>query len=356
VTATAAAENSRLGGDPREPKQTVSSRIIRRPVINKWWQRGHLSKCTLSELPIGKQTVMAMSIKLATACALMMVVSCGWAASSTTVWDTSSIEQLTGAKGTYNEKEKVFKVSMPRADLHLTIDGVKMNPALGLTSWAAFTQTADGVMVMGDTVLLESQVGPVMTTALENGLEVTALHNHFFYDSPKIMFMHIGGHGDQQKLARGVGAVFAKIKDTSVANSPRATADIDPAKTNLDPNKIESIVGAKGDLKDGVLKFTFGRTSHMHGNEVGNAMGVNTWAAFAGSDAQAVVDGDFVVLESELQPVLLALRHADIEVVAIHNHMTHEEPRMIFLHYWGIGPTEKLAHGLKAALSQTKTL
>lgn len=270
--------------------------------------------------------------------------------------DTASIEQLTGAKGAYNEKEKVFKVSVPRSDLKLTIAGVKMVPALGLTSWAAFTPADSGVMVMGDTVLLESQVGPVMTTALDSGLEVTALHNHFFYDSPKVMFMHIGGHGDQQKLARAVGAVFSKIKETSTENSSRPTVSIDPAQTSLDPKKIESIVGSKGDLKDGVFKLTFGRTSHMHGLDVGNAMGVNTWAAFAGSDTQAVIDGDFVVLESELQPVLLALRHADIEVVAIHNHMTNEEPRMVFLHYWGIGSTEKLASGLKSALSKTKTL
>jgi hypothetical protein len=271
-------------------------------------------------------------------------------------FDTAAIEQLTGAKGTYNEKEKVFKVSVPRSDLKLTIAGVKMIPSLGLTSWAAFTPTKQGVMVMGDTVLTESQVARVMTTALENGLEVTALHNHFFYDSPKVMFMHIGGHGEQDKLARGVGAVFAKIKETSTSDTARTAVDIDPAKTTLDPKKIESIVGAKGDLKDGVFKLTFGRTSHMHGQEVGNAMGVNTWAAFAGSDTQAVVDGDFVVLESELQGVLLTLRHADIEVVAIHNHMTHEEPRMVFLHYWGIGSTEKLANGLKSALGQTKTL
>ena len=270
--------------------------------------------------------------------------------------DTAAIEQLTGLKGAYNEREKVFKVSAPRSDLKLTIAGVKMVPALGLTSWAAFTPAENGVMVMGDTVVLESQVGPVMTTALENGLEVTALHNHFFYDSPKVMFMHIGGHGDQNKLARAVGAVFSKIKETSTANVARPTANIDPAQTTLDPKKIEAIVGSKGDLKDGVYKITLGRTSHMQGHEVGNAMGVNTWAAFAGSDTQAVVDGDFVVLESELRPVLLALRRADIEVVAIHNHMTHDEPRMVFLHYWGIGPTNKLAGGLKAALRQTKTL
>lgn len=299
-----------------------------------------------------------MRIKIAIAAAMLVGSAClaRTFAADTGTLDTASIERLTGVRGAYNDREHVFKVSVPRSDLKLTIAGVKMVPALGLTSWAAFTPSNDGVMVMGDTVVLESQVGAVMTTALENGLEVTALHNHFFYDSPKVMFMHIGGHGQQDALARGVGAVFAKIKETSTASAPPVTATIDPAQTTLDPKKIEGIVGAKGDLKDGVFKLTLGRTSHMHGSEVGNAMGVNTWAAFAGSDTRAVVDGDFVVLESELQPVLLALRHADIEIVAIHNHMTHEEPRMVFLHYWGIGSTEKLATGLRSALSQTRTL
>src|SRR3954471_174100 len=145
-------------------------------------------------------------------------VGSSWAAAPTAL-DTAAIEQLTGAKGSYNDREKVFKVSVPRSDLKLTIAGVKMVPALGLTSWAAFTPTTDGVMVMGDTVLLESQVAPVMTAALDNGLEVTALHNHFFYDSPKVMFMHIGGHGEQDKLARAVGAVFSMIKETSTSDT-----------------------------------------------------------------------------------------------------------------------------------------
>jgi hypothetical protein len=306
----------------------------------------------VDEVIMRKRIAIGLAVFIGAACAGLVSAE----ETHPTALDTAAIEQLTGAKGAYNEKEKVFKVSAPRSDLKLTIAGVKMIPALGLTSWAAFTPAKGGVMVMGDTVVLESQVGPVMTTALENGLEVTALHNHFFYDSPKVMFMHIGGHGEQAKLARAVGAVFSKIKETSTEKVSQPTVNIDPAQTSLDPKKIETIVGTKGDLKDGVYKLTLGRTSHMHGEEVGNAMGVNTWAAFAGSDTQAVVDGDFVVLESELQPVLLALRHADIEVVAIHNHMTHEEPRMVFLHYWGIGSTEKLAGGLKTALSQTKTL
>jgi hypothetical protein len=264
--------------------------------------------------------------------------------------DTANIEQLTGLKGTLNEKEGVFKVSYPRSDLQVTAAGVKMTPALGLTAWTAFTKVGDHVAVMGDIVLTEDQVNPAMSAALDNGLEVTALHNHFFWETPRVMFMHIGGMGDETKLATAVGKVFAKLKEKGEVPN----ADIDPAKTSLDPAKIDAVLGQKGELKDGVYKVTIGRDTKMHGHSMGNAMGVNTWAAFAGGDDQAMVDGDFAMLESELQPVLKALRGAGINIVAIHQHMTNETPRIMFLHYWGFGPAAKLAGGLKTALAQTK--
>lgn len=264
--------------------------------------------------------------------------------------DTAKIEELTGAKGKLDEKEGAFKVSVPRSDLSVTAAGVRLTPPMGLTSWAAFTRAGGQTMVMGDIVLLEDQVNPVMSVALDNGLEVTALHNHFFWDTPKVMFMHIGGMGDGAKLAAAVGKIFAKIKDTSGGKGQVPTADIDPAKTSLAPEKIESVLGVKGDLKDGVYKIVIGRTAKMHETEIGSTMGVNTWAAFAGSDDQAVVDGDFAMLEPELQSVLKALRGAGINVVAIHQHMTGESPRVMFLHYWGIGSTQALARGLKGAL------
>ncbi len=265
--------------------------------------------------------------------------------------DTGKIEQLTRVKGQLNEKEGVFKVSVPRADLKVTIAGVKMTPPMGLTSWAAFTKAGDQTMVMGDMPLLEDQVNPVMDAALANGLEVTALHNHFFWDSPKVMFMHIGGMGPEEKLAAAVGKVFARIKETSGGKGVVPHADLDPSKTALDPRKIEDAIGVKGDMANGVYKITIGRTTSMAGHEVGNTMGINTWAAFVGSDQKAAVDGDFVMLEAELQPVLKALRGAGINIVAIHNHMEMESPRVVFLHYWGVGPTIDLAKGLKAALS-----
>src|SRR5438067_8210450 len=180
--------------------------------------------------------------------------------------DTAKIEQLTGVKGDLNEKEGVFKVSAPRTDLQVTTAGVKMNPAMGLTSYAAFMKAGAKTMLMGDTTLLEDQVNPVMSVALDNGLEVTALHNHFFWDSPKVMFMHIGGMGDEEKLASAVGKVFAKIKETSDGKGETVKADIDPANTTLDPAAIESVLGEKGELKDGVYKVTIGRAAKMEGH------------------------------------------------------------------------------------------
>jgi hypothetical protein len=265
--------------------------------------------------------------------------------------DTATIERLTGVKGELSEKEGAFKVSVPRSDLDVTAAGVKMTPPLGLTSWAAFQKAGDHAMVMGDMVLLEDQVNLVMSVALDNGLTVTALHNHFFWDSPKVMFMHIGGMGDEAMLAGAVGKVLATIKDTSGGKGEVPRVELSPAQTSLDPRAIEDVLGVKGQLANGVYKVTLGRTTKMDGHEIGNTMGVNTWAAFAGSDAKAVVDGDFVMFEPEVQPVLKALRGAGISIVAIHNHMIEESPRTVFLHYWGVGSTRDLAQGLKAALA-----
>jgi hypothetical protein len=269
--------------------------------------------------------------------------------------DTAAIEQLTGAKGTLDAKEGVFKVSLPRGDIQATAAGVRLTPPLGLTAWAAFMRAGKHTMVMGDIVLLEDQVNPVMSAALDAGLEVTALHNHFFWDSPKVMFMHVGGMGDEKALAGAVGKVFAKLKETAGGKGEVPRASIDPAKTSLDPKKIEGALGGyKGELANGVYKVVIGRSTKMGGHKVGKAMGVNTWAAFAGSDERAVVDGDFAMLEGELQDVLKALRGGGVNVVAIHNHMTGESPRIVFLHYWGMGTPEALAHTLTAALAKTK--
>lgn len=272
------------------------------------------------------------------------------AAPTASKFEVAKIEQLTGAKGSLNEKEGVFKVSYPRSDLHVTAAGVHLTPPMGLTAWAAFTKVSGHTAVMGDMVLTEDQVNPAMSAALDNGLTVTALHNHFFWEQPRVMFMHIGGMGDEAALAAAVGKIFEVMKQ----KGPVPEAAIDPAASTLDPKKIEAVLGRKGELAGGVYKVTIGRETKMAGHSMGNAMGVNTWAAFAGSDEQAVVDGDFAMLEGEMQNVLKALRHAGINVVAIHQHMTGETPRVMFLHYWGVGRTEDLAKGLAAALQQTK--
>lgn len=282
-------------------------------------------------------------------CAVLWFAPAGFAADAPL--DTARIEQLTGLKGTLNQKEGVFKVSFPRKDIQATVAGVRMIPDLGLTAWAAFTRAGDHTMVMGDVVLLENEVNPVMSAALDSGLEVTALHNHFLWDSPRVMFMHIGGMGDQETLARAVGRVFGKLKEVIQTKPSMPAANIDPAKTSFDPEDIEQILGAAGVLNNGVYKVVLGRTAKMGEHEIGKEMGINTWAAFAGSEQLAVVDGDFAMLENEVQGVLKALRGAGINIVAIHNHMIGESPRYVFLHYWGVGSVEGLAKGLKAALA-----
>jgi hypothetical protein len=284
-----------------------------------------------------------------------LVAAAAFAAPPKASFDTAKIEELAGAKGSYNEQEGVFKISVPRTDLSITAAGVRLTPPMGLTSWAAFKKTGGHTVVMGDIVLLEDQVNPVMSVALDNGLEVTALHNHFLWDSPKVMFMHLGGMGDEMRLAAAVGKVLAKVRETAGGGGTVPHADIDPANSTLDPKHVDAVLGRHGDLKDGVYKVTLGRETRMHGEAMGGVMGVNTWAAFAGDDDRAVVDGDFAMLESELQGVLKALRGAGIDIVAIHQHMTGESPRILFLHFWGIGRVQDLARGIKAALdTQTR--
>jgi hypothetical protein len=266
----------------------------------------------------------------------------------------NTIDRITGVKGAYTAEEDVHRVSFPRNDVKVSIEGRPMHPFLGLTSWAAFTaHSQTGLMVMGDLVLFEDEVNPVMSAALDNGLEVTALHNHFFFDSPRVMFMHIGGSGTAERLATAVARAMDKVQEIRKANPQPMSGFSGPAvpETNsITASSIDAALGVKGQINAGMYKVAIGRKATMHGKPVGNQMGVNTWAAFAGSDDAAFVDGDFAMLESELQPVLKALRAAAINIVAIHNHMTHEEPQYVFLHYWGKGPAAGLAKGLKSAL------
>jgi rhodanese-related sulfurtransferase len=273
--------------------------------------------------------------------------------------DTNRIEQITGLKGAWNAAEGVFKVSAPRTDVAVKVDEWKMPPFMGLTSWAAFLagKKAD-TMVMGDFVLFEDEVNSVMSAALDHGLEVTALHNHFFHAEPRVYFMHIGGEGTVEKLAGGVKAALAKMKEIRAANAQPAGSFGGgiPEKNAISAAPLGELFTAKPQEKDGMVKFVFGRVAKMDcGCEVGKEMGVNTWASFGGTDDNAVVDGDFASQENELQAVLKSLRASGINIVAIHHHMTHETPRYVFLHYWGRGKAADLAKAIKLARGeQTK--
>jgi hypothetical protein len=266
---------------------------------------------------------------------------------------TARIEQLTGLKGKMNDKEGVYRVTFPRNDVKVVVDGWKMPPFMGLGTWAAFTKGAHTeAIVMGDTVLFEDEVNAAMSAALDNGLSVTALHNHFFFDQPKIYFMHIEGEGGVDQLATAVRKVYDAVRQVRAGNAqPRETfgANPLPEKNSISPEPLNKTFGTQGEVKDGMVKFTFGRPATMHGVKIDNTMGVNTWAAFAGTDDNAVVDGDFAVTEDELQAVLKSLVKQKIYIVAIHQHMTHEQPRMIFFHYWGRGRANDLAEMIKGA-------
>jgi hypothetical protein len=299
-----------------------------------------------------------MKARMSNIAAVLLLASIGVTAGAASL-DTAAIDSITGLKGKLNAEEGVYKVSQPRTDLKISVDQWDMPPFMGLTSWAAFQAGMQkNAMVMGDLVLMQDEVNPVMSALLDNGLEVTALHNHFFYDQPKVYFMHIGGEGPADQLARGVRAALDAVKKVRADNPEPAKAFGGtplPAQSSLDPAPLQKILAAKGETKDGMFKAVFGRTVKMPcGCSAGKEMGVNTWAAFAGADDNALVDGDFVVLETELQPVLKSLRKSGINIVAIHHHMVGEQPRTIFLHYWGRGPAATLAEAVKHALDTEK--
>ena len=268
--------------------------------------------------------------------------------------DTAKIDDVTGLKGKLNEKEGVYRVTFPRTDVKVAVDGWTMPPFMGLGTWAAFTQGEHTeAMVMGDTVLFEDEVNPVMSVALENGLSVTALHNHFLFDHPKVYFMHIEGQGTTEDLALAVRKVYDKIKEVR-ATSPQPKDSFGensmPQKNSISAEPLNKVFGMTAETNNGMVKFSIGHPASMHGVKIDNAMGVNTWMAFAGSDDNAVVDGDFAVTEDQLQSALKAMRVGGINIVAIHSHMTHEQPRILFFHYWGRGPARKLAEAIQGAL------
>ena len=265
--------------------------------------------------------------------------------------DPAAIGKAAGVEAK-RQDDGVVKIGWSRNDVSVTVDGMRLAPAAGLGSWAAFAPMGQRAMVMGDTVVFQDEVDAAMDAAFAHGLKVTALHNHFFFDQPKVYFMHIAGEGEPQALAADVKAVWDAIKAVRAARTQPAEGfgGATPTPGKLDAGALAKIVGQKATMNDGVAKLTVGRSGRMHGQNVGASMGLTTWAAFSGSDDLAAIDGDFIMTAEEVQPVLRALRHAGIHVVALHNHMMGDTPDFYFTHFWGKGPAAALAGGFRAAL------
>jgi hypothetical protein len=287
--------------------------------------------------------------------AAMPQPTAGRAAGPPPVLEAALVERVVGVKPTASGAE--LKVSVPQSDLAVTVDRFRIVPAMGLTSWAGFAPAPGGAVVMGDLVLLEDEVGPVERAVVESGLAVTALHHHFVRDRPKVVFMHIHGAGPLAELARGVRAALDAVR----RQRPASAATIVPpsVESAFDPRAVDRILGLsdgqRGTSQAGVYKVTLGRPDVRlvhHGVEVSSFLGFNTWMAFQGTAERAAVAGDFAMLEPEVAPVIAALVGHGLEVAAVHNHMIGEEPRIVFLHFWGVGPVEALARALKAGLDR----
>jgi hypothetical protein len=262
-----------------------------------------------------------------------------------------------GKQGDY--KAGVLKVNIPRNDISVTVANVKTPTPFGFGGWIAMTKGTGGIdVLMGDLVLLQDEVNPVMSALLDNGLEVTALHNHFFWDEPRMFYMHVHGHGKPADLAQRIKPALDLIgKSTQRPAAPPPPAA--PPASTLDTARIAQIVGTQGEQSGAVYKITIGRddlkVAEM-GAPISARMGLNTWAAFVGTNENAAVAGDVAMAGNEVTPVLKALRKNGLDVVAIHHHMTDTRPTIYFLHYWGTGPPVKLATGFKAAVGELGTV
>lgn len=249
-------------------------------------------------------------------------------------------------------KDGVLRVGLPRADLAVTIKGRAVPTALGFGGWIAVTPGMDGMSVlMGDLVLTEDQVDGVLSAVLDQGLDASAIHNHFFWESPRIFYVHVHGMGTPADLARKIKPALDLTMRGMTGPAPA------PPALGLDGAAVSAIVGAPGDAAGGVYKITIGRSDFVMremGATINARMGLNTWAAFAGTTERAVVAGDVAMLANEVTPVLTAMRKAGLSIVSLHHHMVATTPDVYFLHYWGEGPATSLAAGVKAALDQLR--
>lgn len=283
--------------------------------------------------------------------------------------EIAAIEAAMGKKGTYKEAEATHNTPLPRNDLKIKIKGEPVPIAFGFGGWVAIKKTIDGktAMLMSDTVLLQEEVNPLISAAHANGLEVSAIHNHFFYEEPRIFYMHLHGMGAPAELAKKFAATIKQSK-LSPANQPKAaaasaqsgntapaTAATPTGKENFDLQTLDAVVKYSGSVNGPTYKYTIGRddlTIMAMGAEMTPSIGLNSWASFAGNQKQAHIAGDIAMLDSEVNPVIQALRKHNLEVVALHHHMLGDDPHIIFLHYYGKGPADKLAQGFRAALDE----
>jgi hypothetical protein len=268
--------------------------------------------------------------------------------------DYQEVLKIVGKSGDY--KANVLKVNIPRSDLHMSIAGYSLPTPFGFGGWFAMTKSDSGEEVlMGDLVLTQDEVNPVMSALLDRRLEVTALHNHFFWEDPRVFFMHIHGHGKAIDLANQIKPAIDLIGHVKPAEPASHDVNTAAKQGGLDTDRIAEIVGHPGEQNGPVYKITIGRDD-LDVKEMGAAinarMGLNTWAAFVGTNDDAAVAGDIAMLEAEVTPTLKALRAHGLDVVAIHHHMVNSRPVIIFLHYWGRGSADKLATGFKAALDE----
>lgn len=273
----------------------------------------------------------------------------------TTAADWKAVEQAMGRSGAMQPGD-VYRFSMPRSDLKVTAKGVEIKPALALGSWSAFKMMEKGAMVMGDIVMTEDEVNPVISRLQQGGIEQTAVHHHITGESPRILYVHIGGHGDPVKLAETIKAALALTKTPSSA--PPSNQE-QPSDIGIDTRQIEQALGYSGKINGGVFQATAPRAEKITeaGMEIPPAMGTGTAMNFQPTGGgKAAITGDFVMLASEVNPVIRALRENGIEVTSLHNHMLNDEPRLFFMHFWANDDAAKLARGLRAALDKTNSV
>jgi hypothetical protein len=275
-----------------------------------------------------------------------------------TTEEMAAVDTAMGKKGKYVESEATYTMPLPRADLKVSVKGLPVPTGLGFGGWVSVKRTLDGkgAVLMGDTVLLQEEVNPLIDAVHASGLEVGAIHNHFFYEEPRIFYMHVHGMGsDPADLIKRYAAAVKGTKLFPANQPPAGTPPAKTAKEIFDLPTIDKIVGATGAVNGTTYKYTLGRPDLVvtaMGAEITAAIGLNTWMALAGTPEEAHAAGDVAMLGHEVNPVIAALRKNGIEVVAVHHHMIGDDPHIVFLHYYGHGPAEKLVTTFRAALDE----